>query len=252
MNGARRRKKSPLLSLNFAQVSSDDKANMWMVSYIALFTSLLSFFLFFVLSIEMEGVEDRRNFQRIMHSLYQSVEYVKTRDDIRWLEVQNTLSRGVKINMNLDEDLFGPMYLSSSDQLNPKYYPFLRQLADVMREINLEDAQQRFKSLLTPFLRKGSKISFHLRIEGHTDAYPLAETSRYKSNVELSALRAYSMMRFLRINSGMSDKHFAIAGYGETRPLIKEDPLARENRRVELYIQPQIVNADGSVLSRMQ
>jgi chemotaxis protein MotB len=73
-------------------------------------------------------------------------------------------------------------------------------------------------------------------IEGHTDNVPLSG-GKYTSNWELSTARAASVLHFF-ITKGVDPNRFAIAGYGEYRPMASnetEDGRAK-NRRVELVI----------------
>jgi chemotaxis protein MotB len=73
-------------------------------------------------------------------------------------------------------------------------------------------------------------------IEGHTDNVPLSG-GKYTSNWELSTARAASVLHFF-ITKGVDPNRFAIAGYGEYRPMANnetEDGRAK-NRRVELVI----------------
>lgn len=76
-------------------------------------------------------------------------------------------------------------------------------------------------------------------IEGHTDNVPISG-GKYSSNWELSTARAASVLHFF-ITKGVDPNRFAIAGYGEYRPVASnetEDGRAK-NRRVELVIANQ-------------
>jgi chemotaxis protein MotB len=75
-----------------------------------------------------------------------------------------------------------------------------------------------------------------IQVEGHTDRVPI-QTSRFRSNWELSTARALSVVRFL-IDQGLPPKRLAAAGYGEYHPLTPgRTPVERrQNRRIELKI----------------
>jgi len=82
-----------------------------------------------------------------------------------------------------------------------------------------------------------SDINWVLRIDGHTDTRPLSATSPFKSNWELSAGRAISVVRYL-IGMGVSPQRLVAAGFGEFQPI---DPRTTEealshNRRIELKL----------------
>jgi chemotaxis protein MotB len=76
-----------------------------------------------------------------------------------------------------------------------------------------------------------------IQIEGHTDDRPLGKGSKFETNWELSAARAFAVLRFLEIN-GIAQQRLSAIGYGEFRPLEKNDtPEGRTaNRRIEINI----------------
>jgi chemotaxis protein MotB len=76
-----------------------------------------------------------------------------------------------------------------------------------------------------------------LRVDGHTDSRPIAGGGQYKSNWELSAARAVSVVQYL-ISKGVEPDRLAAAGFGEFQPIDQgtdEESLAR-NRRIELKL----------------
>ncbi len=74
-------------------------------------------------------------------------------------------------------------------------------------------------------------------IEGHTDSMPV-RSSRYRSNWEISALRAVSVLRVFVERFGLPPERFIVAGYGEYKPLRENStPEGRaRNRRVDIVI----------------
>ncbi len=79
-------------------------------------------------------------------------------------------------------------------------------------------------------------IPWILRIDGHTDAQPIIG-GPFKSNWELSAARAISVVQYL-VSKGVDPHYLAAAGFGEFQPLDAgktEDAYAR-NRRIELKL----------------
>ena len=80
-------------------------------------------------------------------------------------------------------------------------------------------------------------IPWVLRVDGHTDTRPVGPTSPFKSNWELSAARAISVVQYL-IAKGVSPQRLVAAGFGEFQPI---DPGNTEeafskNRRIELKL----------------
>ncbi len=81
-----------------------------------------------------------------------------------------------------------------------------------------------------------AEINWILRVDGHTDADPIA-TVQFPSNWELSAARAISVVTYL-ITKGVAPSRLVAAGFGEFQPLDTGDsPEAyRRNRRIELKL----------------
>jgi chemotaxis protein MotB len=80
-------------------------------------------------------------------------------------------------------------------------------------------------------------IPWILRVDGHTDNRPITGAGQYKSNWELSAARAVSVVQYL-ISKGVEPDRLAAAGFGEFQPIDQgtdEEALAR-NRRIELKL----------------
>ncbi len=81
-----------------------------------------------------------------------------------------------------------------------------------------------------------TELNWILRIDGHTDTVPIA-TALFRSNWELSAARAISVVKFLAAQ-GVPAERLAAAGFGEFQPI---EPGANEaararNRRIELKL----------------
>jgi chemotaxis protein MotB len=81
-----------------------------------------------------------------------------------------------------------------------------------------------------------SNIPWVLRVDGHTDSRPITG-GQFKSNWDLSAARAISVVRYL-IDKGVAPKRLVAAGFGEFQPVAlgntEED--YRRNRRIEFKL----------------
>jgi chemotaxis protein MotB len=75
-----------------------------------------------------------------------------------------------------------------------------------------------------------------VRLEGHTDAVPI-HNARYRSNWELSAARAISVMELLT-QYGLSPQRVVIAGFADNQPVDSNDSEAgrAHNRRVDIVV----------------
>jgi chemotaxis protein MotB len=106
-------------------------------------------------------------------------------------------------------------------------------------EINPEGLAQLDKlgtALLELERQIPADINWVMRVDGHTDARPIA-TASFASNWELSSGRAISVVKHL-IGRGVSANRLVAAGFGEYQPLIGGNSEAemRRNRRIELKL----------------
>jgi chemotaxis protein MotB len=80
------------------------------------------------------------------------------------------------------------------------------------------------------------EIAWVLRVDGHTDIRPITG-GQFKSNWDLSAARAISVVQYL-ISKGVSPQRLVAAGFGEFQPIDTdrtEEAFSR-NRRIELKL----------------
>jgi chemotaxis protein MotB len=94
--------------------------------------------------------------------------------------------------------------------------------------------------LATALLELGTKIpgeiAWVLRVDGHTDVRPV-NNAQFKSNWELSAARAISVVQYL-VGKGVSPQRLVAAGFGEFQPIDPEktEEAYSRNRRIELKL----------------
>jgi chemotaxis protein MotB len=82
-----------------------------------------------------------------------------------------------------------------------------------------------------------SDIPWVLRVDGHTDVRPTGVNSQFKSNWDLSAARAISVVQYL-VSKGVPPQRLAAAGFGEFQPIDPgtSDEALAHNRRIELKL----------------
>lgn len=114
----------------------------------------------------------------------------------------------VEVDINLDV-----LFASGSADIGATAVPILTDLAGILAEFP------------TP-----------IRVEGHTDSRPIS-TSRYRSNWELSAARAASIVH-LFAEHGVKPAHMIVAGLGAYRPLADNSSAEgrNRNRRVTIVV----------------
>ena len=117
----------------------------------------------------------------------------------------------------------------------------------VLAEVLFDSGKAKLRKESFPILDKVAKIlkeelrNHNIGIEGHTDNQPI-KYSGWKSNWELSAHRALSVLHYLE-EKGINPARLSAIGYGEYRPVASNDtPEGRQlNRRVEIVVLPRLV-----------
>jgi chemotaxis protein MotB len=109
--------------------------------------------------------------------------------------------------------------------------------AAVLRPEGRAELDQLATALLELEKKIPPGINWVLRVDGHTDTRPVTGNSSFKSNWELSAARAISVVQYL-IGKGVSPQRLVAAGFGEFQPIdpgSSEEAFSR-NRRIELKL----------------
>lgn len=143
-------------------------------------------------------------------------------------EDSNVRTRGIRLNLSQKEQMQEAVdeakktvsrkaprvaldikFEYDSDQLTPMAKRTLQSLAQALNSKEL----------------KGSKFL----LEGHTDA-----TGSESYNLKLSERRARAAESYLNSVCNVKNDRLVVKFYGETKPLVKNDPEASDNRRVEV------------------
>lgn len=126
-------------------------------------------------------------------------------------------SRGLVITMTNDI-----LFDSGKSKLKKDAQPVLKKIAVVLNE-NVADRD--------------------VGVEGHTDNVPIKH-SNWKSNWELSATRATSVLHYLIDECQVAPERLSAIGYGEYRPIESNDAKSgrARNRRVEIIILPKEIS----------
>jgi chemotaxis protein MotB len=109
--------------------------------------------------------------------------------------------------------------------------------AAVLRPEGRAELDQLAVALLDLEKRIPAEINWVLRVDGHTDTRPLSANSPFKSNWELSAARAISVVQYL-MSKGIPPQRLVAAGFGEFQPIDPgtTDEAFSRNRRIELKL----------------
>lgn len=122
-----------------------------------------------------------------------------------------------------------------------------------LNEVLFDSGKAKLKTEALSTLEKVAGVlkttvrDLNVGIEGHTDNVPI-KYSGWKSNWELSAARALSVLHYLVDDQDVAPQRLTQAGYGEFRPVASNDTKEgrQQNRRVEIVILPNKVVQKGS------
>jgi len=97
---------------------------------------------------------------------------------------------------------------------------------------------QEFADLLDKLTNVIKKSKGEVLVGGHTDNIPLGSGGPYRSNWELSAARATSVVHHFLNYTDIEPSKMAVQGFGDSRPLVPNDTAENRarNRRVEMTL----------------
>ena len=215
-------------------------APLWMVTYSDMVTLLLTFF---VMLIAMANFEQVGRVQAVFQSIrlalgvggaheqlmgaseeqQQQVAEIQSRDELQPVmsRLRESLSRKIsddlvrmtrtrtEIRVSLSD---GVLFKPGSRELDPRSFPLLTQIAQILGE--------------------HEKVS--VQVEGHTD-----DTGNVKGNWDLSAGRAVEVVYYLQNKGELDGRSLEAKGYGQFQPSAPDGMEGAWNRRVELVIQSE-------------
>lgn len=102
------------------------------------------------------------------------------------------------------------------------------------------------KDMLRSVSENLRKMDCPVLVEGHTDAARMLG-KKFRSNRELSLMRAFSVISYL-VDGGVPAGKLSAYGYGEYRPVVPNDTEAgrAKNRRIEITIMRQQIDGEKS------
>ncbi|HYA13551.1 MAG TPA: OmpA family protein [Syntrophales bacterium] len=144
----------------------------------------------------------------------------RLRKDTKSDEISVGIDKDQSIKISASDSLF--FDLGKAD-IKPDAIKFLRDFAEVVK-----------------------KTKSNIRIEGHTDSFPI-HSPAFPTNWELSAIRAVNIARFLIEETGIEPERFTVVGHSLYKPAVPNTTLENKakNRRVEIFINknnPSIQN----------
>ena len=166
--------------------------------------------------------EEIRRLTKTQEDLSRSLKDEIDKGNITIQQVRDRLT----INM-VDRVLFD----SGKADIKPAGLKVLKQVSDVLNKIT--DKQ--------------------IRIEGHTDNVPISAKlqDKFKTNWELSAHRATTVVRYLIDHGGVQPQALSAVGYADTHPIASNDSEEgrASNRRIEIILYPKDLSQIAGGLS---
>ncbi len=215
----------------------------WLIPYADMLTLLLALFIvMFAMSKldneKMSKVSEQFNiiFSGGSGVLEKNGTAIIPMDDIPSLKTQEE-DKMTKIKEDIETEIKGYGY---SDKVNVT-------LNGEGLEISIQD-MVLFKSGKADVLAEVNPMLLHIseilksldndiKVVGHTDNIPI-RTPQFRSNWDLSAMRAINVMNFFIDNGGLKPERFSIQGYGQYSPKFDNSTTEgkAKNRRVEIIL----------------
>jgi len=213
------------------------KSTAWALTFADVVTLLLTFFVLLLVMLNDAEKSISVEIDKLLDQTYEEMIKDLSSDKI----VVDRVTKGIKITLR------GNLFKSASSEIDPKYFPLVNKIGEIINESDLMHIQEieDYQGLLRTIEKRESELNVEVRCEGHTDDASLPKGSIYPSNWELSAARSLNLVKLMNKNANMPEKYFSAMGYGEFRPIIdinsissfKEKAEARaSNRRVEIYL----------------
>jgi chemotaxis protein MotB len=189
-----------------------NKSALWAVTYGDLMSYLVIFFLLLYAAVATKSVSLQMSLQGVEE------QFGKESTVLKELFSKHGIQQIARIEVTEDNMrivfLSPILFESGSDRLKESSTPHLIKLAEAL-----------------------SELPNPIQIEGHTDDRPLGRSSYFRTNWELSAARAFTILKYFEAY-GVPSSRLSAIGFGAYRPIKPNDtPEGRNaNRRIEINI----------------
>ncbi len=107
---------------------------------------------------------------------------------------------------------------------------------DLLFDLSSAELKPGLIELLKRFGEQLGRLPNHVQLGGHTDSRPFPPNATM-TNWELAFSRANAARRVLEANGLWAGQINRVIGYADSEPLVPENPLAAENRRLSILAQ---------------
>ncbi len=229
-------RKRAQLQKSLNQRTVEEEVPLW--SMVDLMTLLLIFFLFFYTSSIKDSISAVPD--QVHHPIQQTIEPPSSPREEAYSEPVDDHKNLSEMMVQLQEEVQETVGEEGGRVFSVRNDP--DRLVFVLGErITFEEGEARLLESYHPIFEKiaeyiSLKPECSIVVSGHTDNTPI-RTTKYPSNMELSAARAVNVAKFLTRN-GINPCRVSIQGFSEYRPLFENSsPKNRQaNRRVEIAL----------------
>lgn len=213
-------------------VLTDRAKSVWLLTFGDVVTLLITFFILMIVlnKGEISRIQKFTD-QQLDASFLQLSDLSQTQS---MLDVERS-SGGILI-LIADDNAFEKGGLRPSEPLKQQ----LEILGALLEQLDVFkfEMSQLPRDLIKHVKSENLQWRVEVNVTGHTDDDAINPLSSLRNNWFLSTLRADSVMRLLYESSRLDKSLFAVAGYGEYRPLLPNDSLENKakNRRIEVFI----------------
>lgn len=197
----------------------------WLLSYADLITNLLLFFVILVASSNVSAAKMQQVADAVSGKEAPKESLSKIKEEIDSKIKEKKLEKVIQTELNeqgLNIRFFsGALFRSGDTRIQPE----------------VEDDLAAMLGILVPFSQK-----YHFAVEGHTDSRPVAKSSAFPSNWELSTSRAIVVRERLE-KIGIDRNLIRVEGYADTKKLpddvlegLSDDEQDALHRRVNVRV----------------
>ncbi len=222
----------------------DDVEFLWLISFSDMMTNLMLFFLTLYGLTQVAAAQRAQNLKAIQEKFggRQVVEQVEP-EDPAVVEARKHEATAEKIREALQSQGLGGAAQVGVSERQVK----VTLQAPILFGSGSSDVKAEALAALKGIAEVVKGTPYRVVVEGHADANPIRRGGQSYANWELSAARAFSVVRFFMETCGFPPDRLSAVGYGEFRPVAPNDTEEHRalNRRIEVRLVAPIGGTSG-------
>ena len=204
-----------------------DNSPIWLTIYSDMTTNLMMFFMMMYAFSRLTAVE-RKNLSQSLTQEFSTVAQKQDMMDLSQSEIDATKAV---------EDMIDKEGIKKFANVEQKQKVIkITFSAPILFNSGTAELKEESQKILGDIARMFVDTPHTIIVEGHTDNIPI-HTEKFSSNWDLSAARAFSVIKFFN-SIGISMNRMSALAYGENRPMASNDTEEGrgQNRRIEIRI----------------